>query len=166
MLLELAWRCKRIWSTDRHILGIGSRGAAGALGKAERLAVSAPMAIVDPDMRETLGDEPASLGESTKSGPRRRRRFQGAAVRRCPADERADALLVCFAFRRLLAYRRAPARRSRAALSDNRRSGVVTSAMPKKNPGPEMKRKSAIHRDSEKEISEVKAGINRKNIVT
>jgi len=55
---------------------------------------------------------------------------------------------------------------ARAALSDNRRSGVVTSAVPRKNPGPETKRKSAIHRDSEKEISEVKAGINRKNIVT
>jgi hypothetical protein len=29
-----------------------------------------------------------------------------------------------------------------------------------------MKRESGIHRESEKEISEVKAGINRKNIVT
>jgi hypothetical protein len=46
--------------------GVAQR-AAGTLGKAATLAVSAPMAIFDPDTRETLGDEAAPRGESTKS---------------------------------------------------------------------------------------------------
>jgi hypothetical protein len=48
-------------------IGRVAQSAAGTLRKAAKLAVSAPMAIVDPDRRETLGDEAASLGESTKS---------------------------------------------------------------------------------------------------
>jgi hypothetical protein len=48
-------------------IGGVAQSAAGTLGKAATLAVSAPIAIVAPDTRETLGDEAASLGESTKS---------------------------------------------------------------------------------------------------
>jgi len=47
-------------------IGGVAEGAAGTLGKAATLAVSAPIAIVDPSTRETLGDEATSLGESTK----------------------------------------------------------------------------------------------------
>ena len=87
-------------------------------------------------------------------------------MRRSRGDARSSlALQRLAAAGRNRAGRRGGVARARA-ISDNRRSGVVTSAMPRKNPGPEMNRKSAIHRDSEKEISEVKAGINRKNIVT
>jgi hypothetical protein len=48
-------------------IGGVAQSVAGTVAKAATLAVSAPMAIVDTDTRETLGDEVASLGESTKS---------------------------------------------------------------------------------------------------
>ncbi len=47
-------------------IGGVAESAAGTLGKAATLAVSAPVAIVDPNTRETLGDQATSLGEWTK----------------------------------------------------------------------------------------------------
>src|SRR5271166_4444568 len=47
-------------------IGGVAQGAAGTLGKAATLAVSAPVAIIDPNTRETLEDQAASLGQSTK----------------------------------------------------------------------------------------------------
>ena len=47
-------------------IGGVAQSAAGTLGKAATLAVSAPVAIIDPDTRETLEDQAASLGQSTK----------------------------------------------------------------------------------------------------
>src|SRR5271165_640711 len=47
-------------------IGGVAQGAAGTLGKAATLAVSAPVAIIDPNTRETLEDQAASLGESTQ----------------------------------------------------------------------------------------------------
>jgi esterase/lipase superfamily enzyme len=44
-----------------------AQGAAGTLGKAATFAVSAPIAIVDPNTRETLEDQATSLGGSLKS---------------------------------------------------------------------------------------------------
>jgi esterase/lipase superfamily enzyme len=45
-------------------IGGVAQGAAGTLGKAATLAVSAPVAIIDPNTRETLGDQMTSLGAS------------------------------------------------------------------------------------------------------
>ncbi len=47
-------------------IGGVAQSAAGTLGKAATLAVSAPVAIIDPNTRETLEDQAASLGASTK----------------------------------------------------------------------------------------------------
>ncbi len=48
-------------------IGGVAQNAAGTLGQAATLAVSAPAAIVDPNTRETLGDRAASLGASATS---------------------------------------------------------------------------------------------------
>jgi len=48
-------------------IGGVAQGAAGTLGQAATLAVSAPLAVVDPNTRETLEDEAVSLGASAKS---------------------------------------------------------------------------------------------------
>jgi esterase/lipase superfamily enzyme len=45
-------------------IGGVAQGAAGTLGKAATLAVSVPVAIVDPDTRDTLGDQTNALGAS------------------------------------------------------------------------------------------------------
>jgi esterase/lipase superfamily enzyme len=47
-------------------IGGVAEGAAGTLGKAATLAVSAPVAVVDPNTRETLEEQAASLGASAK----------------------------------------------------------------------------------------------------
>jgi len=47
-------------------IGGVAASTAGTLGKAATLAVSAPVAIVDPNTRETLEDQATSLGASTK----------------------------------------------------------------------------------------------------
>ncbi len=47
-------------------IGGVAESAAGTFGKAATLAVSAPVAIVDPNTRDTLADQATSLGESTK----------------------------------------------------------------------------------------------------
>ena len=44
-----------------------AQGAAGAVGKAATLAISAPAAIIDPNTRETLEDQAFLLGASTRS---------------------------------------------------------------------------------------------------
>jgi hypothetical protein len=44
-----------------------AQSAVGTLGQAATLAVSAPLAIVDPNTRETLEDEAVLLGRSAKS---------------------------------------------------------------------------------------------------
>jgi len=43
-------------------IGSVAQGTAGALGNAATLAISAPVAIVDPNTRETLGDQATSVG--------------------------------------------------------------------------------------------------------
>jgi esterase/lipase superfamily enzyme len=43
-------------------IGSVAQGTAGALGNAATLAISAPLAIIDPNTRETLGDEATSAG--------------------------------------------------------------------------------------------------------
>jgi esterase/lipase superfamily enzyme len=43
-------------------LGNVAQGTAGALGNAAALAISAPVAIIDPNTRETLGDQATSAG--------------------------------------------------------------------------------------------------------
>jgi esterase/lipase superfamily enzyme len=48
-------------------LGGVAQGAAATLGKAATLAISAPAAIIDPNTRDTLPDQAASLGESAAS---------------------------------------------------------------------------------------------------
>jgi esterase/lipase superfamily enzyme len=48
-------------------IGGVAQGAAGTLGQAATLAVSAPLAVVDPNTRETLEDQAVSLGTSAKS---------------------------------------------------------------------------------------------------
>jgi esterase/lipase superfamily enzyme len=48
-------------------IGGVAQGAAGTLGQAATLAVSAPLAVVDPNTRETLEDQAVSLGASAKS---------------------------------------------------------------------------------------------------
>jgi esterase/lipase superfamily enzyme len=45
-------------------------GAAATVGKAATLAVSAPVAIVDPATRETLGDQAVALGGSAADAVR------------------------------------------------------------------------------------------------
>jgi esterase/lipase superfamily enzyme len=44
-----------------------AQGAATTVGKAATLAISAPVAVFDPDTRETLGDQATSLGASIQS---------------------------------------------------------------------------------------------------
>jgi esterase/lipase superfamily enzyme len=51
-------------------LGGVALGATDTLGKAATLVISAPAAIVDPDTRETLGDEAAALGSSAANTAR------------------------------------------------------------------------------------------------
>src|SRR5271166_3863193 len=48
-------------------IGGVAQSAAGTLGQAATLAVSAPLAVVDPNTRETLEDQAVSLGTSAKS---------------------------------------------------------------------------------------------------
>ncbi len=48
-------------------IGGVAQSAAGTLGQAATLAVSAPLAVVDPNTRETLEDQAVSLGASAKS---------------------------------------------------------------------------------------------------
>jgi esterase/lipase superfamily enzyme len=48
-------------------IGGVAQGAAGTLGQAATLAVSAPLAVVDPNTRETFEDQAVSLGTSAKS---------------------------------------------------------------------------------------------------
>jgi esterase/lipase superfamily enzyme len=58
--------------TDSRV-GLGDRiiqvtaGAATAVGKAAGLAVSAPMAVVDPQTRQNLSDHVEELGHSASS---------------------------------------------------------------------------------------------------
>ena len=47
-------------------IGGVAQSAAGTLGKAATLAVSAPVAIVDPNTRDTLEDQAVALGRSAK----------------------------------------------------------------------------------------------------
>ena len=47
-------------------IGGVAQGAVGVVGKAATLAVALPAAIIDPNTRDTLGDEAASLGASAK----------------------------------------------------------------------------------------------------
>ena len=47
-----------------------AEGAAATVGKAATLAVSAPVAIIDPSTRETLGDEAAALGTTAADAVR------------------------------------------------------------------------------------------------
>jgi esterase/lipase superfamily enzyme len=47
-------------------IGGVAQNAAGTLGKAATLAVSAPVALIDPNTRETLEDQAVSLGRSAK----------------------------------------------------------------------------------------------------
>ena len=48
-------------------IGGVAQGAAGTLGKAATLAVSAPVAIIDPNTRETLEDQAVSLGRRQRA---------------------------------------------------------------------------------------------------
>jgi hypothetical protein len=57
-------------------------------------------------------------------------------------------------------------RRARREVRDNRKSGIVTSAMPRKNIGRGTNCRPGIQRDSTDEMSAENAGISRKNIVT
>ena len=58
--------------TDSRV-GLGDRiiqvtaGAATAVGRAAGLAVSAPVAIIDPQTRQTLSDHVEELGQSASS---------------------------------------------------------------------------------------------------
>jgi alpha/beta hydrolase family protein DUF900 len=47
-------------------IGGVAQSAAGTLGEAATLAVSAPVALIDPNTRETLEDQAVSLGKSAK----------------------------------------------------------------------------------------------------
>lgn len=48
-------------------VGAVTQGAASTIGQAATLAISAPAAIVDPNTRNTLGDEAATLGATAES---------------------------------------------------------------------------------------------------
>ena len=51
-------------------------------------------------------------------------------------------------------------------LTENTISGIVTSAIPKKNKGPTITRKFGIHQESGIEMRVEITGINKKNMVT
>jgi esterase/lipase superfamily enzyme len=48
-------------------VGAVAQGAAATVGQAATLAISAPEAIIDPNTRDTLGDEATALGTSAES---------------------------------------------------------------------------------------------------
>ena len=45
-------------------IGVLTMGAATTVGAAAGVALSAPLAVIDPDTRETLGDRAQHVGET------------------------------------------------------------------------------------------------------
>ncbi len=71
-------------------IGAVAQGAAGTLGKAATLVASAPVALIDPNTRDTLEDQAVLLGRSAKETIAAPVSGLGGASSRCNARANAD----------------------------------------------------------------------------